>query len=135
MQFYDRLYDYVKDRDLSWFRYPGPKTEDTLLLPFYPGHDWQFRKVQDETGWMTLTQDGKAYLRVNWLDDDDAWILADEVNTPVYLRLVWDDKKNVYRSDGTYYDSESSARGTGERKRKAKVEPLVTMDDADMVNE
>jgi len=120
MAFFDRLYDYVKDRSLSWLKTPGPQEGDVKAYPFSPASDWQFRTYPGET----IEKDGKTYIRVNWQDVGEQYLDETQVNTYLFARMVWDPAISAYKSDGKYYETEAEALGqTAKKSKKAAVDP------------
>lgn len=117
--FFDRMFDYVKDRSLKWLKIPGPKKEDVQAIPFAPSSDWQFVTYPGET----VEREGQMYVRVNWQDTGEIYLAETAIGTYLYARVEWNAGMNLYQSDGKYYETEADALGQGNATKKTGKKP------------
>ena len=104
--FYDLMYDYVRDAEISHYRMSGDGEKEYRVVAFNPSHDPDFATSID----CPIEHDGKTYLPVCWGENESSALLESEIETAqCYILYRYADDAHEYVSDGTIYETYESA--------------------------
>jgi len=104
--FYDSMYEYVQDADISHYRQSGDGEEEYLIVAFNPAKDADFATDIDNP----IERDGKTYIPVCWGEKESSALLESETDDGECCILYrYDEDKMEYVSDGRVYETYESA--------------------------
>ncbi len=104
--FYDSMYEYVHDADITHYRKTGDGEEEYQIDAFNPAEDSDFAINTDRT----IEHNGKTYIPVCYGEDEPSALLESEIDTAqCYIVYQWNDHAHEYVSDGTVYETREEA--------------------------
>jgi len=107
MTYYDSVYEYVQNADISHYSMSGDGEEEYCIVEFSPADDLEFMIDIDSD---PIEHDGKTYLRVCWGEAEDSALLESAFDEMCYILYRWDEYKQEYTSDGTVYETAEAAK-------------------------
>jgi len=104
--YYDSMYEYVQDADISHYRMSGIGDEEYRIEAFNPSDDPDFAINYDNT----TEHDGKTYISVCWGEEESSALLESEIYmAQCYIVYRLDELAQTYVSDGTVYETREAA--------------------------
>lgn len=104
--FYNTMYEYVHDADVSHYQMSGDGKEDYQIAAFNPAEDADFAIDIDNP----IEHDGKTYIPVCWGETESSALLESEIDTAqCYILYRYVEDAHGYISDGRVYETHESA--------------------------
>lgn len=107
MTFYNSIYDYVQDADLSYYEIAdGTIREAPFIEEIKPVEDPDFVISSD-----AVEHEGKWYRKVNFGENEESWLLESALYETVFLVYTEEDHGH-YVTDGRVYEIEEEANAS-----------------------
>ena len=105
--FYDTMFEYVKDADISHYRMSAPKEPDSLIISFgfQPCGDPDICIDYDTR----IQHNGDTYFPICWGEPEKSAIRENAVDESCYIRYIYNFRTTEYVSDGRVYDTREDA--------------------------
>lgn len=107
-RFYESMFDYACDADMSGYYmsgsdFPDAEEGEEVSFPYSPVEDTDFEIFRDDVEF--VGEDNDEYVRVNWGEDEDSYIPHDCLCDIVFLRGIYEDFDSDVESDGSIYEN------------------------------
>ena len=104
--FYDSMYEYCKDADISHYRLSvGQCDDDSVTSEFEPIDDPDVHLQIDDP----IEHKGKTYIPICWGEEEESAILETAIDEECWVRYIPGNREGTYVSDGIVYPTETAA--------------------------
>ena len=106
--YYESMYDYVKNADLSYYEISDGTIRETLFIEeIKPIDDPDFILVAD-----VIEHEEKCYVHVNFGENEDSYLLESALYDTVYLVYIEQSHGHYVAENGRVYETEEDAKNT-----------------------
>lgn len=105
--FYDTMFEYAKDADISHYRMSTPKDPEDMIISFgfQPCGDPDMSIDFNER----IQHNGDIYFLICWGENEKSAIRENAVDESCYIRYIYNHETMEYVSDGRVYDTRENA--------------------------